>query len=87
MLWQGAEYRGRGRETLWEGKLAVTGNRITRFAQVNFLNPERTVRETAAGTALMWSSVTTGNLAGIDLWLEESHRGTLSIETNIVSGR
>ena len=86
VLWQGAEYRGRGRETLWEGKLAVTGNRITRFAQVNFLNPERTVRETAAGTALMWSSVTTGNLAGIDLWLDEAHRGTLSIETNIVSG-
>ena len=86
VLWQGAEYRGRGRETLWEGKLAVTGNRIARFAPVNFLNPERVVRETAAGTALALSSVTTGNLAGIDLWLEEAHQGTLSIETNIVSG-
>ena len=86
VLWQGAEYRGRGRETLWEGKLTVTGNRIARFAPVNFLNPERMVRETAAGTALAWSSVTTGNLAGIDLWLDEAHRGTLGIETNIVSG-
>ena len=86
MLWQGAEYRGRGRETLWEGKLKVAGNRIARFAPVNFLNPERMVRETAAATALAWSSVTTGNLAGIDLWLGEAHRGTLSIETNIVSG-
>jgi hypothetical protein len=35
---------------------------------------------------LAWSSVTTGNLAGIDLWLDEAHRGTLSIETNVVSG-
>jgi hypothetical protein len=86
VLWQGAEYRGRGRETLWEGKLTVTGNRIARFAAVNFLNPERIVRETAAGTALAWSSVTTGNLAGVDLWLDEAHRGTLSIETNVVSG-
>jgi hypothetical protein len=86
VLWQGAEYRGRGRETLWEGKLTVTGNRIARFAPVNFLNPERTVRETAAGTELAWNSVTTGNLAGIDIWLDEEDRGTLNIETNIVSG-
>lgn len=86
VLWQGAEYRGRGRETLWQGNLAITGNRIARFAPVNFLNPERTVQETAAGTALAWNSVTTGNLAGIDLWLDEARRGTLSIETNVVSG-
>ena len=86
VLWQGAEYRGRGRETLWVGNLAITGNRIARFAPVNFLNPERTVQETAAGTALAWTSVTTGNLAGIDLWLDEAHQGTLSIETNVVSG-
>ena len=75
VLWQGAEYRGRGRETLWVGNLAITGNRIARFAPVNFLNPERTVQETAAGTALAWNSVTTGNLAGIDLWLDEAHQG------------
>jgi Protein of unknown function (DUF3604) len=86
VLWQGAEYRGRGRETLWQGKLAIAGNRIARFAPVNFLNPERTVRETAAGAALAWSSVTTGNLAGIDLWLDEARSGTLNIETNVVSG-
>jgi hypothetical protein len=30
--------------------------------------------------------VTTGNLAGIDLWLEEARRGTLKLETNVVSG-
>ena len=51
VLWQGAEYRGRGRETLWNGKLTVSGNRIARFAPVNFLNPERKVTETAAGDA------------------------------------
>ena len=31
--------------------------------------------------------MTTGNLAGIDLWLDDAHAGTLGIETNIVSGR
>jgi hypothetical protein len=87
VLWQGAEYRGRGRETLWHGKLTVSGNRIERFAAVNFLNPERIVQETAPGTALAWTSVTTGNLAGIDLWLEQADQGTLDIETNVVSGQ
>jgi hypothetical protein len=86
VLWQGAEYRGRGRETNWQGKLTLTGNRILRFAPVNFLNPERIVQEMVPGTVLAWHSVTTGNLAGIDLWLDEPHSGTLSIETNVVSG-
>jgi hypothetical protein len=87
VLWQGAEYRGRGRETQWEGRLAVSGNRIERFELVNFLNPERGVRKEAAGTSLAWTSVTTGNLAGIDLWLQHADAGTLSVETNVTSGK
>ena len=86
VLWEGAEYRGRGRETVWQGRLTVEGNRIARFEPVNFLNPERGVSEAAVGSALAWSSVTTGNRAGIDLWLDEGKRGKLQIETNIVSG-
>jgi hypothetical protein len=86
VAWQGAEYRGRGRETMWQGKLTLKGNRVARFAPVNFLNPERKVVETNPGTALAWTSVTTGNLAGIDIWLEEARRGTLTLETNIVGG-
>jgi hypothetical protein len=85
--WEGAEYRGRGRETNWLGRLTLAGTRIERFAPVNFLNPERQVRETTPGNALSWTSVTTGNLAGIDLWLDEPRGGKLDIETNIVSGQ
>jgi hypothetical protein len=85
VLWQGAEYRGRGRETVWQGKLRLEGNSIVRFAPVNFLNPERKVRVVVPDAELAWSSVTTGNLAGIDLWLDVPDRGTLAIETNIVS--
>ncbi len=86
VLWQGAEYRGRGREVQWKGQLQVTGNSIERFAAVNFLNPERKVVVTEPGKALVWQSVTTGNMAGIDLWLREAETGELRIETNIVSG-
>jgi hypothetical protein len=86
VLWQGAEYRGRGRETMWQGRLTIADNRYLRYAPVNFLNPERPLRETVTGSALEWSSVTTGNLAGIDIWLEEARRGVLRLDTNIVSG-
>jgi hypothetical protein len=44
------------------------------------------VVETEPGVALAWTSVTTGNLAGIDLWLDAAARGTLRVETDIVSG-
>ena len=30
--------------------------------------------------------MTTGNLAGVDLWLDEAKAGTIKIETNVVSG-
>ncbi len=86
VLWQGAEYRGRGRETIWQGKLTVSGNRFSRFAPVNFLNPERKVQETSPGTALTWTSVTTGNLAGVDLWLDQPRAGSLKVETSVVAG-
>jgi hypothetical protein len=87
VLWQGAEYRGRGRETLWQGKLRLLDNHLQRFAPVNFLNPERQVRETIPGQSLEWTSVTTGNLAGIDLWLDRPREGSIDIDTNVVSGR
>src|SRR5256886_13897717 len=86
LTWQGAEHRGRGRETMRQGKLTLAGNRFARFAPVNFLNPARKVEETSAGTALTLTSVTTGNLAGIDIWLDEARRGTLTLDTNVVSG-
>jgi hypothetical protein len=86
VLWEGAEYRGRGRETVWQGKLTLAGNRIARFAPVNFLNPERQVKEVTPGSALSWNSVTTGNRSGIDLWLDDARSGTLKLESNVVSG-
>ena len=86
LIWNGAEYRGRGRETTWRGTLEVKNDRIRRYAPVNFLNPERRVDELRPGTTLSWTSVTTGNLAAIDLWLEDARHGTLEIDTNIVSG-
>ena len=47
------------------------GNRIRRFAPVNFLNPERKIVETAPGTALTWDLVTPVTLpALISGWIK-----------------
>ncbi len=83
VMWSGAEYRGRGREVNWRGKASVRGNRIERTEAVNFLNPDKPLH--FADQTIAWQSVTTGNMAGFDLWLERERTGTLSIETNIVS--
>lgn len=82
LRWEGAEYRGRGRETLWNGEVRVAGNRILKATGVNFLNPELAVDEVECGTNYRWKSVTTGNLVGLDLVLERPDLGRLSVATN-----
>jgi hypothetical protein len=64
--WSGAEYRGRGRETVWDGSATVTGGTIVSARTINFLNPQRPLRHLSA-ESIEWSSITTGNLAGIEL--------------------
>jgi hypothetical protein len=77
--WEGAEYRGRGRQTKWDGNLRVVGNRISRALPVNFINLEKKFEPTTATVA--WESTTTGNAAGVDLHLEEANAGTIEIVT------
>jgi len=72
---------------MWQGKLTLANNRFGRFAPVNFLNPERKVEEISAGTALSWTSVTTGNLAGIDIWLEEARHAHARYQRRLRRGR
>ncbi len=84
ILWEGAEYRGRGRQVAWDGKLRLTGNAFHRAEPVNFLNPEQRF-EPIGGDRVTWSSVTTGNCAGVDLWLDEPRTGRLTINTKPVS--
>jgi hypothetical protein len=87
VLWSGAEYRGRGREVTWIGKAVLDGNRIERVTPVNFLNPDRPFSVSRETGIISWQSVTTGNMAGFDLWLEREGTGMLSIESNIVTTR
>jgi hypothetical protein len=85
VMWSGAEYRGRGREVNWRGKASLSGNRVERVEAVNFLNSDKPLGHAKDSGIVSWNSVTTGNMAGFDLWLERERTGVLSIETNIVS--
>jgi hypothetical protein len=77
--WSGAEYRGRARQTIWDGSLKVTGAEIITAQPINFLNPDRPLKQ-VSGTELSWSSITTGNYAGVDLVLSGSD-GIVDIST------
>ena len=72
--WSGAEYRGRGRETVWDGAATATDGTIVTARAVNFLNPQRPLRQPEPGR-VEWSSITTGNLAGVDLVLSADATG------------
>jgi len=41
VVWEGAEYRGRFRQTIWDGEARFEGNEIIAAEPINFLNPDR----------------------------------------------
>ena len=81
VLWSGAEYRGRGRNTTWRGRAQLSDARISRFETINHWNPERFFEQRGSNSVL-WDTVTTGNFMGFDIWLEESRSGQLNVTTN-----
>jgi len=84
VVYEGAEYRGRGRAVLWEGKATLRGNNIARAQQFNNWNQDRGLTHNDKNS-LNWSAVTTGNFGGFDMWLEDETSGTLKIETGHVN--
>ena len=40
LVYEGAEYRGRARTTVWDGHLEISGNRILKAGQINISNDE-----------------------------------------------
>jgi len=78
--WEGAERRGRGRATTFDGRLALDGNAIESFEPVNFHNPERSLSRTGTGE-LEWQCITTGGVAGVILTLSDARSGRLEVRT------
>ena len=82
-IWEGAEYRGRFRETIWDGALDVTNNAVAQARAINFLNPDSPFTIDSP-TRIQWKALTTGNLGGFDLWLRDNLAGCLSIDTPLI---
>jgi len=80
IVYEGAEYRGRARTTVWDGSLEVSGARIKSAAILNNWNLDRGIRSADAST-VTWKAVTTGNFGGLDLVLDEPPGARLSIRT------
>lgn len=83
VVWEGSEYRGRGRETNWDGFAELSGNRFQRVAPINRYNIDRKF-DLINANRLEWGSITTGGFAGFDAWLEDADSGVLKIETSLI---
>ena len=83
MIWEGSEYRGRGRQTIWDGGCTLDGNRFERIAPINLWNLDKELKQTGPG-ALSWAALTTGGFGGFDAWLADPRAGTLRIDTPLV---
>jgi len=81
VTWGGAEYRGRGRNSVWKGRCRFAGAEIDRFATINQWNRERPL-ETRGSEVVVFDSITTGNFMGFDAWLTATPEAQLSIRTN-----
>ncbi|MCF7838316.1 MAG: DUF3604 domain-containing protein [Candidatus Marinimicrobia bacterium] len=83
LLWEGAAYRGRGRETNWDGTATVVGNACLAATPINCWNPERPLTQTDE-RRISWQYITTGGLAGCELLLKAADAGELAVETPLV---
>ncbi len=80
VIWEGSEYRGRGRQTVWDGSCTLTGNSFERVQPINFWNLDKKLEQVAPGE-LRWAALTTGGFGGFDAWLADPEAGTLKIDT------
>ena len=83
MIWEGAEYRGRFRQVVWDGEAQFSDNQIIDASPVNFFNRDKALNRLGT-TGLQWRALTTGNLGGFDVWVGDPYGGTLKLETPLV---
>jgi hypothetical protein len=83
VIWEGAEYRGRFRQVIWDGTAEFSENRVLRYEPINFYNLDKTLDQ-IGDNQLQWRALTTGNLGGFDVWLEDAYGGTMAIDTRLV---
>ena len=84
VLWEGSEYRGRGRETLWKGEVTLKENTWHDATPINRFNLDRRFDPSPRGLA--FDGVTTGGFMGVEATLDDAGAGRLAIRTNLAEG-
>jgi hypothetical protein len=83
VIWEGSEYRGRGRETVWDGYAEVSNNSFADVSPINRYNLNKKFSQVSSGR-VEWEALTTGGFAGFEALLEDGQAGTLKIDTALV---
>lgn len=83
ILWEGSEYRGRGRQSVWDGTATLSDNAFESVTPINLWNIDKPLKQPAPGR-LAWSALTTGGFGGADVVLAAARRGRLQIDTALV---
>ena len=83
VIWEGAEYRGRFRQVIWDGSAFLSDNEIVSATPINFFNRDKSL-ENPSTAELNWRALTTGNIGGFDMVVADPYSGTLKIETPLI---
>jgi hypothetical protein len=87
LQWEGALYRGRGRQVSWNGEARLTGAGLRSVEPFGLWSPHHGAEIVAPGR-VAWRAVTTGNRGGVDLFLvDETPDATIEIATGPVTTR
>ena len=81
VVWSGAEYRGRGRQSNWIGRARFGGCSIRRISKINAWNHERLLEQRGSDT-VEWNAITTGNFGGFDAYLDSLEGAELDLRCN-----
>ena len=81
VIWNGAEYRGRGRQSSWTGRARFNNCTVERIAKINAWNHERLLEQSGRNT-VEWDAITTGNFGGFDAWVEPGDDASLDVACN-----
>ncbi len=83
LIWEGSGYRGRGRQTVWDGHATLTDNAFEQPQSINFWNLDKQLVQTD-DSRLEWKSLTTGGFSGIDVRLAHPDNGVLHVDTPLI---
>ena len=86
VLWRGALVKGRGARASWNGRAVFENCRLVKTREINAWNPDRVLTRDD-DSCLSWESVTAGNFAAFDAWLDEDTDALLHLTTQHASER